>query len=173
MVVDGGGDTDPGLGPPPHRHDWDEAYYVLEGVLDFVIDGLPVRVEPGGFTYLPRNTVHSFKGASPSPARVLIFAVPAHSSAFFKDVDREVRTVPDDLAKVPAIGLRHGIEFMPAPSPAGPPESIPSPAPSRDRTSAVTCRIVRHQSWRSRIPGAEPPSTRASRACPACAGTLP
>ena len=24
-----------GLGPPPHRHDWDEAYYVIEGVLDF------------------------------------------------------------------------------------------------------------------------------------------
>ena len=101
-----------GLGPPPHRHDWDEAYYVIQGALDFEIDGQPVRVEPGDFAYLPRNTVHAFKGASPSPTRVLIFAVPAHSSAFFEDVNREVRTVPDDLAKVPAIGQRHGIEFM-------------------------------------------------------------
>jgi mannose-6-phosphate isomerase-like protein (cupin superfamily) len=32
-----------GLGPPPHRHNWDEAYYVVEGVLDFKIDGKPVR----------------------------------------------------------------------------------------------------------------------------------
>lgn len=111
-----------GLGPPPHRHDWDEAYYVIEGALDFEIGGKPVRIEPGGFTYIPRNTVHAFKGASPSPARVLIFAVPAHSSAFFKDVNREVRTVPDDLAKVPAIGLRHGIEFMSPATQAGPPE---------------------------------------------------
>ena len=102
-----------GLGAPPHRHDWDEAYYVIEGALDFEIDGKPVRIGPGDFAYLPRNTVHGFKGASPSPARVLIFAVPAHSSAFFEDVNREVRTLPDDLAKVPAIGLRHGIEFMP------------------------------------------------------------
>jgi mannose-6-phosphate isomerase-like protein (cupin superfamily) len=102
-----------GLGPPPHRHDWDEAYYVVEGALDFEIEGKPVRVESGGFTYLPRNTVHAFKGASASPARVLIFAVPAHSSAFFKDVSREVRTVPDDLTKVPAIGRRHGVEFLP------------------------------------------------------------
>jgi len=46
---------------------------------------------------------------------VLIFAVPAHSSAFFEDVNREIHTVPDDLAKMPAIGQRHGIEFMPAP----------------------------------------------------------
>jgi hypothetical protein len=54
---------------------------------------------------------------------VLIFAVPAHSSEFFKDVNREVRTIPDDLAKVPAIGRRHGIEFLPAPTPAGPQEA--------------------------------------------------
>jgi hypothetical protein len=46
---------------------------------------------------------------------VLIFAAPAHSSEFFEDVNREVRTVPDDLAKVPSIGQRHGIEFI-APS---------------------------------------------------------
>lgn len=103
-----------GLGPPPHRHDWDEAYYVIEGALDFEIDGKPVRIDAGGFTYLPRNTVHGFKGASESETRVLIFAVPAHSSAFFKDVNREVRKVPDDLSQVPEIGRRHGIEFLPA-----------------------------------------------------------
>ena len=108
-----------GHGPPPHRHDWDEAYYVIEGALDFEIDGKQVRIERGDFTYLPRKTVHAFKGASPSPARVLIFAAPAHSSAFFEDLNREVRTVPDDLAKVPSIGQRHGIEFIPAPSPPG------------------------------------------------------
>lgn len=107
-----------GLGPPPHRHDWDEAYYVIEGALDFEIDGKQVRIEPGDFAYLPRNTVHAFKGASQSPARVLIFAAPAHSSAFFEDVNRKVRIVPDDMAKMPAIGRRHGIEFMPAPTPA-------------------------------------------------------
>ena len=104
-----------GHGPPPHRHDWDEAYYVIGGALDFEIDGKPVRVESGGFAYLPRNTVHAFKGASLSAARVLIFAAPAHSSAFFEDINREVQTVPEDLAKVPAIGQRHGIEFMPVP----------------------------------------------------------
>ena len=102
-----------GHGPPPHRHDWDEAYYVISGALDFLMDDQQVRIEAGDFAYLPRNTVHEFKGGSEAPARVLIFAAPAHSSAFFKDVNREVRSVPEDLAKVPEIGQRHGIEFMP------------------------------------------------------------
>jgi mannose-6-phosphate isomerase-like protein (cupin superfamily) len=101
-------------GPPPHRHDWDEAYYVISGAPDFQMDDKSVRIEAGDFAYLPRNTVHAFKGASATPAKVLIFAAPAHSSVFFKDVNREVRTVPDDLSKVPEIGHRHNIEFMPS-----------------------------------------------------------
>ena len=107
-----------GMGPPPHRHDWDEAYYILDGELDFEIDGESVRSRAGDFNYLPRKTVHGFKGASSAPARVLIFAAPAHGSEFFQQLSEEVRTVPDDLAKVPEIGSRHGIEFMPAAEPA-------------------------------------------------------
>jgi mannose-6-phosphate isomerase-like protein (cupin superfamily) len=107
-----------GMGPPPHRHDWDEAYYVLDGEVDFTIDGAPARSRPGDFNYFPRNTIHSFKGASSSPAHVLIFAAPAHASEFFEEVSSEVRDLPDDLRKIPEIGLRHGIEFMPAAAPA-------------------------------------------------------
>ena len=103
-----------GIGPPPHRHDWDEAYYVLDGEVDFEIDGQPVKSRAGDFNYLPRNTVHSFKGGSETPAHVLIFAAPAHASEFFEEVNEEVRSLPDDLQKIPGIGLRHGIEFMPA-----------------------------------------------------------
>ena len=103
-----------GMGPPPHRHDWDEAYYILEGEIDFLVDGVPVKSRTGDFNYLPRNTVHGFKGASPSPSRVLIFAAPAHGSEFFQELNSEVRSIPDDLAKIPEIGQRHGIEFMPA-----------------------------------------------------------
>lgn len=107
-----------GMGPPAHRHDWDEAYYILEGEVDFEIDGNHVISGVGDFNYLPRNTVHGFKGASASPARVLIFAAPAHGSEFFEELNREVRTIPDDLAKIPKIGQQHGIEFMLSPESA-------------------------------------------------------
>jgi len=105
-----------GMGPPPHRHDWDEAYYILEGKVDFTIDGQTVSSIQGDFNYLPGGTIHGFKGASDLPARVLIFAAPAHGSDFFREINDEVRATPEDLAKIPAIGRRHGIEFMSTPS---------------------------------------------------------
>ena len=101
------------MGPPPHRHNWDEAYYVLEGDIDFEIDGERVRISNGDFARLPANTVHGFKGASPAGARVLIFAQPAHTSEFFEQLNDEVRSLPDDLDKLPEIASRHGIEMMP------------------------------------------------------------
>ena len=106
-----------GMGPPPHRHDWDEAYYVLEGEIDFDIDGQSVNSGKGDFNYLPRNTVHGFKGASSRPSRVLIFAAPAHGSEFFQELDQAVRSLPEHGAKIPEIGERHGIHFMPAKEP--------------------------------------------------------
>jgi hypothetical protein len=59
--------------------------------------------------------VHAFKGASPTPSRVLIFAAPAHGSEFFRELNDEIRNLPEDGAKIPEIGERHGIHFMPAP----------------------------------------------------------
>lgn len=108
-----------GMGPPPHRHDWDEAYYILDGEVDFEIDGEPVRSGRGDFNYLPRNTVHGFKGASETPAKVLIFAAPAHGSEFFHELSREVQNLPEDGSKIPEIGKRHGIYFMPPGEAAG------------------------------------------------------
>ena len=105
-----------GMGPPPHRHDWDEAYYIVDGDIEFTIDGDIVRSSRGDFNYLPRGTVHGFKGASEAAARVLIFAAPAHGSEFFHDLNAEVRRLPEDLTKIPHIGQRHGIEFMAAPA---------------------------------------------------------
>lgn len=102
-----------GMGPPAHRHDWDEAYYILDGEIDFEIDGTPVRSSAGDFNYLPRGTVHGFKGASSDPARVLIFAAPAHGSEFFHELSKEIRSLPEDAQKMPEIGERHGIHFMP------------------------------------------------------------
>jgi len=103
-----------GMGPPPHHHDWDEAYYILDGEIDFEIDGKAVNAKPGDFNYIPRNTVHAFKGASPTPSRVLIFAAPAHGSEFFRELNDEIRNLPEDGAKIPEIGERHGIHFVPA-----------------------------------------------------------
>ena len=99
-------------GPPPHHHPWDEAYYVIEGEIEFSLDGEERHVKSGDFVYAPGGTVHGFHGASDQPARVLIFDAPAHAEAFFREVDSQVKG-PDDMPKVPGIGERHEIHFLP------------------------------------------------------------
>jgi hypothetical protein len=68
-------------------------------------------VRAGDFIYAPAGTLHGFQGASSEPARVIIFDAPAHAESFFRDLEREVKELPRDLAKVPAIGARHQIRF--------------------------------------------------------------
>jgi quercetin dioxygenase-like cupin family protein len=98
-------------GPPPHHHPWDEAYYVIEGVVRFSLDGEEKLVKAGDFVFAPGGKPHGFQGASEKPARMIIFDAPAHAESFFREVEREVRA-PADMAKVPAIGDRHQIRFI-------------------------------------------------------------
>lgn len=99
-------------GPPPHHHSWDEAYYVVEGEVRFSVNGRDQLVKAGDFLYAPGGTVHGFQGASEKAARMLIFDAPAHAESFFREVEREVKEMPRDLAKVPQIGDRHQIHFV-------------------------------------------------------------
>jgi quercetin dioxygenase-like cupin family protein len=100
-------------GPPPHTHAWDEAYFILEGDVQFTLGDRRFTASAGDFVYTPGGVLHGFKGASAQPARVLIVDAPAHAGAFFKRVDREVRDLPRDLPKVLEIGRDAGIHFLP------------------------------------------------------------
>jgi quercetin dioxygenase-like cupin family protein len=98
-------------GPPPHSHQWDEAYFITEGEVQFTVGDQRFIATAGDFVYTPGSVVHGFHGASQRPARVLIFDAPAHAGAFFKRVDREVKELPRDLPKVIDIGKDTGIRF--------------------------------------------------------------
>jgi quercetin dioxygenase-like cupin family protein len=102
-------------GPPPHHHPWDEAYFVTAGEVEFQIGERRERVGAGDFVYAPAGTLHAFHGVSESPAQMLIFDAPAHAEAFFREIDREVTELPRDLPKVPEIGARHRLRFVPSP----------------------------------------------------------
>jgi quercetin dioxygenase-like cupin family protein len=99
-------------GPPLHEHPWDEAYYVVEGRVRFMLGSESEVLGAGDFIYAPAGTHHGFQGVSDQPARLLILDVPAHSESFFREVNREVKELPRDLAKVPQIGERHQIRFV-------------------------------------------------------------
>jgi len=101
-----------GAGPPPHTHAWDEAYFVIEGQVQFSVAGERFTATAGDFVYTPGGVAHGFSGEGPQPARVLIFDAPAHAGAFFRRVDREVKELPRELPKVIGIGEETGIRFL-------------------------------------------------------------
>jgi quercetin dioxygenase-like cupin family protein len=55
-------DFDPGYAFPRHTHPGEEIIYVLEGTLEYEIDGKPpVRVKAGDVLFIPAGTIHSAK----------------------------------------------------------------------------------------------------------------
>lgn len=77
----------PGAGPPPHiHHRTDEAFYLLEGAVEFT-DGATTRVVgSGGFIFVPRGSVHGFRNIGPSTAKLLAWFVPGGTEGFFKEL---------------------------------------------------------------------------------------
>ena len=99
-------DAPEGVGPPPHSHPWDEAFYVIEGKVDFVCGDVAKTVQSGGFVHVPAGTVHTFRYAS--PARVLGITSGNGAAAMFTAIDRECGEVPD-LVKALAVAKRHDV----------------------------------------------------------------
>jgi quercetin dioxygenase-like cupin family protein len=76
LVPDGGG-------PPPHRHDFEEMFTLLEGELEFTFRGVKSTVGAGSTLNIPANAPHSFINRSGRPARLLCMCTPAGQEDFF------------------------------------------------------------------------------------------
>jgi quercetin dioxygenase-like cupin family protein len=54
-------DFDPGYASPRHTHPGEEIIYVIEGLLEYEIDGKPAKVKAGDVLFVPAGTIHSAK----------------------------------------------------------------------------------------------------------------
>jgi quercetin dioxygenase-like cupin family protein len=55
-------DFDPGYASPRHTHPGEEIIYVLEGTLEYEIEGQPrATVKPGDVLFVPAGTIHAAK----------------------------------------------------------------------------------------------------------------
>jgi len=86
----------PGGGPPPHRHDFEESFTVLEGEIEAIFRGKKSIVRRGETINIPANAPHSFINASGQPARLLCICSPAGQEELFLAVGVPVvsRTSP-------------------------------------------------------------------------------
>jgi quercetin dioxygenase-like cupin family protein len=75
-----------GGGPPPHRHDFEEMFTLLEGELEFTFRGKSHIVRAGSTLNVPANAPHAFKNVSGKPARMLCMCTPAGQEEFFLEV---------------------------------------------------------------------------------------
>jgi quercetin dioxygenase-like cupin family protein len=70
-------------GPYLHKHDFDEAFYVLEGELTFQLDDELVTAGPGELVFAPRGVPHTYANPSDAPARLVITCTPAGFERYF------------------------------------------------------------------------------------------
>jgi quercetin dioxygenase-like cupin family protein len=98
-----------GAGPPPHFHPWDEAFYVIDGEVDFDCGGVSKKIVAGGFIHVPGGMVHAFRYATPTAQMVGITSGEG-SATMFTAVDRECGAAPD-MEKLVAVLNRHKLEL--------------------------------------------------------------
>jgi quercetin dioxygenase-like cupin family protein len=110
-------DGEPGIGPPPHFHAWDEAYYIISGELDVQIGAEQRTMKAGELAFIPAGTVHCYRNRS--RARFISMTSKEGASRFFAAMDREVG-LPLDLGKAVEVAGRNGV-FVPPPPPPAPP----------------------------------------------------
>lgn len=82
----------PGGGPPPHRHDFEETFAVLEGELEATFRGNKILVIAGETIHIPANAPHQFHNSSAAPVRMLCTCSPAGQEEFFAEVGVPVAT---------------------------------------------------------------------------------
>jgi mannose-6-phosphate isomerase-like protein (cupin superfamily) len=117
--------TYPGAGPLPHvQHREDEAFWVLEGEYEFVVEGRTMKVGAGSLVYVPRGKLHTHKNWGEKPGRMLIIQTPG---GLYKDFFGKIgESAADDswppgsgswadIGKIVAIAAEYGIEIPPTP----------------------------------------------------------
>ena len=98
-------------GPPLHRHDFDETFYVLEGQLTVQLGEDLFRVETGELAFAPRGVPHTFTNLAEAPAGYLIVFTPAGFERHFARMaaDRDGVDPPDwALGPIPDVTVLGG-----------------------------------------------------------------
>jgi quercetin dioxygenase-like cupin family protein len=117
----------PGGGPPPHRHDFEEMFTVLDGEVQVTFRGETLVAHAGETINVPANAPHSFTNAADTTSRLLCMCSPSGQEEFFVLVGQPVATrtqAPPALdaatqaafiAKSRALAPEYNTELLPPP----------------------------------------------------------
>jgi quercetin dioxygenase-like cupin family protein len=104
-----------GGGPPPHRHDFEESFTVLDGELEATFRGSTSVVQAGDAINIPANAPHQFHNASSKAVRLLCICSPSGQEDFFLAVGVPVKTrtsPPPELDPAARAELKKKVEAL-------------------------------------------------------------
>jgi mannose-6-phosphate isomerase-like protein (cupin superfamily) len=105
--------TDPGKGPPLHRHGRDdEIFFIVEGTLKFVVDGVESTVSAGGCVLAARGSAHAFVNVGKSPSRMIITCCPGGLERPFREADRLGREGSASLEAITTEFRKFDVEIL-------------------------------------------------------------
>ena len=90
----------PGGGPAPHRHDFEEMFYLLEGEVELTFRGERVTARAGETINIPANAPHAFRNVSTQAARLLCMCTPAGQEDFFRQVGSPAGSAEEPAPKL-------------------------------------------------------------------------
>ena len=110
-----------GVGAPMHTHSReDEAFYVIEGELEFDINGMRATGASGAFLHISRDRPHGYVNWTNVPARVICVYTPGGCEGFFEEAGEPVGDVaqavatprPADPQRLTSIAARYGMNII-------------------------------------------------------------
>lgn len=122
-----------GIGPPLHVHrSFEEAWFLLDGEVEFTAAGTVTRATAGTYLLLPRGVPHSFRVAGRKPARWLGVFSPGRYVGLVEEIGALIPAVgPPDARAMRRLFAKWGSEIV---VPGGGPSATGGPIA---RTSAA------------------------------------
>ena len=103
----------PGSASTPHvHHKVSEAFYVLEGEIEFAIADQKLMGGPGTFVLARVGERHAWRNTSGREARVLVIVSPPVDYGYFEELDALTRSASDgrpDSASLAALADKYGM----------------------------------------------------------------
>lgn len=105
-------DNPPGTGIPMHVHEnEDELFKILEGEMEFTVDGKTSLLKAGDLIFLPRKVPHTFKVVGNQNVKTILCVYPAGLEHMFYQLS-DLPAGPPDIEKVMKICSEYGISFI-------------------------------------------------------------
>lgn len=97
-------------GPPPHSHPWHEVEYVIEGEVEFYVNGVWTRGGAGTVQMLPAGAYHSVR-VPQGTAKLLYVTMGAPYDGMARELAALYASGSADLMSVVEIAHRYGLKL--------------------------------------------------------------